>query len=296
MNVPNRTQARLAFTLVELLVVVAIIAILLALLLPAVQAARESSRRTSCQSNLRQLGVALHVHHDQQGFLPAGWTAYTTSGQPDPHGQPGWAWGSRLLPYIEQRPLADGVQFNTAITDARHAAARETAIDLFFCSSDGDPSTTFTLHRENGSALATLAKSNYVGMFGTTELEACEDLGPGQQCSGDGVFYHNSRITFGAISDGLSYTILVGERSSKIDYSTWVGAVPEGEEAMARVVGVTDHPPNDAHGHFEDFSSNHPMGANFLQGDGSVRMYNENLDINVYRALSTRAGGDMASP
>jgi hypothetical protein len=120
-------------------------------------------------------------------------------------------------------------------------------------------------------------------------------LGPGNQCRGDGVFFHNSQVNFGGITDGLSNTILVGERSSKLGFSTWVGAVSGGEEAMVRVVGITDHPPNDEHGHFEDFSSNHPSGANFLLGDNSVRLFNEHMDISVYRALSTRAGGEPAN-
>lgn len=294
MTRPFPAKARRAFTLVELLVVIAIIGILIALLLPAVQAARESSRRTTCQSNLRQIGLALHIHYDQQGFLPSGWTGYT-SGKPDPAGQPGWGWASRLLPYMDQAPLAQTMNYDLPITNAQHATAREAVIESFFCHSDTDPLTVFTLKREEGTTLTKLAKSNYVAMFGTTELEECEDLPAGQQCHGDGVFYHNSRITFGAITDGLSYTILVGERSSKIDFSTWVGAVPGGEEAMARVVGVTDHPPNDDHAHFEDFSSNHPMGANFLLGDDSVRLFNQHLDISVYRALSTRASGDIAN-
>jgi len=291
---PRPTNLRRAFTLVELLVVIAIIGILIALLLPAVQAARESSRRTTCQSNLRQIGLALHIHYDQQHYLPSGWTA-NTAGKPDPNGQPGWGWASRLLPYMDQMPLAQSMNYDLPITNAQHATAREAILESFFCHSDSNPAATFTLNRQDGTALAKLAKSNYVAMFGTIELEECEDLPPGQQCHGDGVFFHNSRITFGAITDGLSNTILVGERSSKLDFSTWVGAVPGGEEAIARVVGVTDHPPNDDHAHFEDFSSNHPMGANFLLGDDSVRLFNQHLDINVYRALSTRAGGDVVN-
>ncbi len=82
------------FTLIELLVVIAIIAVLIALLLPAVQAAREAARRAQCTNNLKQIGLAMHNYHDQQGTLPPG--------------VKGCCWGTWLisvLPYIEQGPM-----------------------------------------------------------------------------------------------------------------------------------------------------------------------------------------------
>ncbi|MCR9117252.1 MAG: DUF1559 domain-containing protein, partial [bacterium] len=99
-HVPHRdaVRKRAGFTLVELLVVIAIIGVLIALLLPAVQAAREAARRSSCQNNLKQLGLAIHTHHDVNGRMPKGSFGWTGS-----------TWGplrtpfvKHLLPFIEQ--------------------------------------------------------------------------------------------------------------------------------------------------------------------------------------------------
>src|SRR5688572_26083147 len=106
MNIKRKCRQP-AFTLVELLVVIAIIGILVALLLPAVQAAREASRRTQCKNNLKQIGLAVVNHENQQRFFPHGGWGFQCMGLPN-RGfgptQPG-GWVYNILPYLEEQSL-----------------------------------------------------------------------------------------------------------------------------------------------------------------------------------------------
>lgn len=270
---------RKAFTLVELLVVIAVIGVLVGLLLPAVQAAREAARRIECSNNLKQIGLGLQNYHDTHRQLPAGWIASVGTGEP------GWGWAAHLLPFIEQTALHDRIDGRVAIADPAHQGPRETVLPFYRCPSDARGEPLVMLADDAGAPLFAVARANYVGVFGTEEIEDAP-------LAGDGTFYQNSRIRFADIVDGLSNTHLVGERSSKIEGSTWTGVVSDAAEAMARVVGSADHAPNDSHAHFDDFSSYHPTGANFVRADGSVRLIVNTVDQHVYQALATRAGGE----
>ncbi|MCA9175407.1 MAG: DUF1559 domain-containing protein [Planctomycetales bacterium] len=285
--------SRPAFTLVELLVVIAIIGLLVALLLPAVQAAREAARRMSCKNNLRQIGLAMHHYHDVHKRLPSGWVGETAEGPP------GWAWGSLVLPFMEEQNLSDLIVYEEHIDEAINSQARIRHLPLFRCPSDTGSNRTFLLREEpghtdphgHGALPMELSRASYVGVFGTQEIEDSPS-------AGNGLMFHNSDIGFEDIVDGLSQTLMVGERCARVQttltaYSTWVGVIHGGEAAMARVVGSADHTPNHRAGHFEDFRSEHPQGAQFVLGDASVQMLMENIDEAVYRGLATRDLGEV---
>ena len=297
------------FTLIELLVVIAIVGVLVALLLPAIQGAREAARRAQCTNNLKQIGLSLHNHHDALRQLPAGWNGYQPAGStPDPEGEPGWGWASAILPYLEEGNTSVRLRPSVAVMAAIHDDVRTTSVPVYRCPSEfGEP--LWQLDREDGSgALCKLARANYVGNFGTGAIEDSPS-------AGNGVLFHNSKVEFKQVTDGLSKTFMVGERSSLHGDSTWVGVIPGGEEAMARVLGAADHTPNqphtehehhehdedetdaehEHHDHLDDFGSHHTGITLFVRCDGSVDAVSDMIELTVFKALSTRAGDEVIS-
>ena len=298
------STSRLAFTLVELLVVIAIIGILVGLLLPAVQAAREAARRMQCSNNMRQFGIAVHNYESAYRQMPAGWIDNFASGEP------GWGWAAGLLAFMEGGNLHNSIDFRLPIEASVHDQVRVTVVSTFICPSDpgdnifeiaegdghGHDHDHFgtgqqyweSMVDEHEEKLFPIAKSNYVGMFGTFELEDAP-------YNGNGMFFGHSRIKFKDVTDGLSNTLMIGERGSRLGQSIWHGNSPEANEPHARILGVADHAPNDRAGHFEDFSSFHTGGVNFMRADVSVSFIPDSIDEVVYQAMATRTGGEVQS-
>ena len=290
-------HSRRGFTLIELLVVIAIISVLVALLLPAIQQARESARRTQCRNQLKQIGLAIHNYHDTAKTLPPGWIG-VTNGQPDVSGLNGWSWAAHLLPPLDQSALYNKLNFNAQVGSASNATARVSFLSVFRCPSDVGPLKWTINSAGTTTGLADLGAANYAGVFGKDEVDNCNSLAPGIPCVSDGVFFLNSSIRFAEVTDGLSTTMFVGERQSRVANGwlyTWAGVVSGGDNPICRFLGDTDVTPNHDAVRMDEFASNHTGGAHFVMGDGAVRFITTSIDLIVYRNLASRAAGDVVT-
>ncbi len=287
------------FTLIELLVVIAIIAVLIALLLPAVQKVREAANLVSCKNNLKQIGLAMQNYHDSQGSFPVGYYDPTPWPQLD-HG-PGWGWGAFLLPYLEQGNLQNQINFKLDVGDPANAAIRTIFLKSFFCPSDTQV-TTFTV-TDGGSNTWTLAQGSYVACNGN---DGVDDFTTPPHT---GAFIRATKgFKIADIRDGLSNTLFVGDRTIRLSYSTWVGGPTGalnpflmapgnyGAEVTLLMCHAGPTGPNTP-GVFDADStwSPHLIGVPYLFGDGSVHFISNSIDIQVWMALATRAGGEAVS-
>jgi prepilin-type N-terminal cleavage/methylation domain-containing protein/prepilin-type processing-associated H-X9-DG protein len=141
-----RSRRKCGFTLIELLVVIAIIGVLIALLLPAVQAAREAGRRAQCINNLKQIGLAFANYESATGVFPLGAMTGVTGVNGSDWGTQlnnnGVSWVALVLPYLEQNPVYNSINFQVHVLDGLaqpdFATAWYTKLGVLQCPSDGD--------------------------------------------------------------------------------------------------------------------------------------------------------------
>lgn len=221
----TRDKRRAAFTLLELLVVIAIVGVLLSLLLPAVQKVRESAARIKCQSNLKQLGLALHSFHDSNGYLPPGMV--TESDNQDCY-HTGFTY---LLPYIEQNNILRLYQMDRQWYDPANYTALEQQVPIFYCPSNrtsGLMDLTPVMQQWGTSLPPFVGACDYIlckganaslkadpsgipplarGLFNESRASS---VAP-SQTGGNWLGIPQQAVRFASITDGLSNTFAIGE-------------------------------------------------------------------------------------
>lgn len=325
-----RNRRRSGFTLIELLVVIAIIGVLIALLLPAVQSAREAARRSQCVNNLKQIALAIHNYagvHDRypiaRGVRPN--RPYDITSR---YNYSGFA---QILPYMEQRPVYNSINFDLTIPLAAfgNTTAQATIVSSFVCPSENQRTpleSAGTNYRFNeGSNVLYSSRETDTGNVNTTMPDP------------NGPFFAERSIRLAEVIDGTSNTAMMTEKlfgdfnqglaSIRRDVyvsPTWPTTLEEayqncqavdnsstptnGESSagapwldgfLHTAIVKFNAPPNKKSCYMYPArlvmtaSSNHPGGVNVAMCDGSVKFVKETVNRDTWRAIGSMNGGEI---
>ena len=270
---------RLAFTLVELLVVIAIIGILVGLLLPAVQAAREAARRMQCGNNLKQIALACHNYESAFGRFPPSALVDLSVSSTGNNGS--WGVHGRILPFLEQANLFEKVDLSIAWDGQDVIDGLK--IPVYACPSDPGGGEVRVFDDDRPALYPTTYGFNFGRWF---------VFDPSDATGGDGMFFPNRMLRFRDCLDGASHTLLAGEVKAWTAYqrnggpsSTNIPADQEEAEAMVasgvqfKETGHTEWP--DGRVHHTGFTVTMPPNSNVHFTSGG-RLY-EQTDFNSWQ-------------
>jgi len=319
------------FTLIELLVVIAIIAVLIALLLPAVQQAREAARRSQCKNNLKQMGLALHnylstyndvfpraqniiegtacccnVHHNPLPPYPVPpFTSNGTTGFGNGH-----TVHTMLLPYMDQAPLYNMINFSLGTENVAHNTIRNTRIPAYIC-----PSNLTSVKTSSLVSGAPVQPHNYPGAGGHHGWGWCGRHGNnlingvfagrfGMQEEGiPNSSQADPNMTLAGVVDGTSQTMLFGEFAQGVPgvlvYPNDVGkSWFEGHHASTSFSIGPLSTPNSKISQYANYNASnarsyHVGGVHVAFCDGAVKFMSDNINGNTWQALGTPQGREV---
>ena len=304
------------FTLIELLVVIAIIAILVALLLPAVQQAREAARRSQCKNNIKQLALGLHNYHDTFNVMPPGVVnpgvansnnpalLYTANCAVECRNTP---FTLLLLPYIDQAPLYNQINFSLPMTKAQRSgtgpstdqgAVFTSTVSVFACPSDTPYLEAQTIAGSGHYGFTNARRTSY-WFPAIDRLEDRNATYTTDSSVNKAMFGNNGGCRLTDVRDGTSNTMMISETPFKKNATVygpyWNGwnytsGVEFGQQVNSRVAcgGGAGGCPYAWGG-----GSSHTGGMQYAKADGSVNFLSQNVSFTIVQGLVTINKGEI---
>ena len=304
----------MGISLIEVLVVISVVGLLAALLASAVQQAREAARRTQCVNNLKQIGIALQTYATDYSSLPFFGLGFSPQ--------------ARLLPYLDQGPLYNAINFSLELSNANQTA-RRTGISSFLCPSDALPTPWPGWNNYGGNFGSGRAAYNGDGAFAFSgpidprpKLLTPADFTDGESQTAVMSEWLRGPPTDTPVSPRTIVLLRRGDISSFDEFVSRCERLSVDNYAYPNIINfrgaswleggpvpplynhaLTSNNPSCEDGNYSQphigralsAGSGHPGGVNLSFLDGHVQFVRDSISRNVWRAIGSRNGGEILS-